>query len=38
MTKTAMENASKMGYVINNNGSLSKMSDITGDVVKNAKQ
>lgn len=38
MTKTAMENARKMGYVINNNGSLSKMSDITGDVVKNAKQ
>jgi len=37
MTKTAMENARKMGYVINNNGSLSKMSDITGDVVKKAK-
>jgi hypothetical protein len=38
MTNTAITNAQKMGYIINNNGSLSKMSDITGDVVKNAKQ
>ena len=36
MTKAAMKAAQDAGYIINKDGSLSKMSDITGDMVKNA--
>ena len=37
MTKAAMDNARKMGYIINNDGSLSKMSDISSKVTSTAK-
>lgn len=36
MTKAAMKAAQDAGYIINKNGSLSKMSDISGDMVRNA--
>ena len=36
MTNQAIEAAKAAGYIINKDGSLTKMSDLTGDMVKNA--